>query len=142
MAKYDEERARQILETAADVLAPDLDARSDAARELIHEIGRVTRSVRITAAVVGDSEATLTIGDDAVEIHFTPAGWEVRAEGSAPIRVALRYDPHERKYVGDGLENKDGLAVILEAATDAMKNRLQSQAVQRTLGGMGELNRH
>jgi hypothetical protein len=141
MGKYDEARAKQILESAADFLAPDLEARRDAARELIKELGQLAGFTRIRTAV-GESKAKLAIGEHAVTIHFTGMTWEVIPEGGAPTTVALAFDPHDRKFVGDALDGKDGLTVLLEAATESMKNRRQAQAVQRSLGGIGDQARH
>src|SRR5215468_9072654 len=99
MGKYDETRARQILEAAADVLAPDLEARRDAARELIKELGALAGATRIRTVTAGDSKARLAIGDHAVTIRFDGLGWEVHPDGSAPVTVELEFDPHERKFV-------------------------------------------
>jgi hypothetical protein len=136
MAKYDESRARQILEDAADVLAPDLEARRDAARELIKELGGLAGATRIRTTV-NNSEARLAIADHAVTIRFDGLSWEVHPEGGAPLTVKLDFDPHGRKFVGIAVEGKDGLAILLETATECMKTSRQAEAVQRVLGGMG-----
>ena len=62
MGKYDETRARQILESAADVLAPDMEARRDAARELIKVLGGLAGATRMKTITSGDSKARLAIG--------------------------------------------------------------------------------
>jgi hypothetical protein len=142
MGKYDETRARQILEAAADVLAPDLEARRDAARELIKEIGGLAGVTRIRTVTAGDSRARLAIGEHAVTIRFNGLDWEVHPDGSTPVKVNLEFDPHQKKFVGDPAEGKDGLSVLLEAATGCMKTRRQAEAVQRSLGGIGDLTRH
>jgi hypothetical protein len=142
MAKYDESRARQILEAAADALAPDLEARRDAARELIKEIGGLAGTTRMRTATAADSKARLAIGEHAVTIFFNGIAWEVHPDGAATVTVDLEFDPHERKFVGDPVAGKDGLAVLLEAATACMKNLRQAEAVQRSLGGLGDLTRH
>src|SRR4029079_13371946 len=99
MAKYDETRARRILEAAADVLAPDLEARRDAARELIKELGALAGATRIRAAA-GNNEARLAVGEHAVTIRFDGLGWEVQPDAGPPVTVDLTFDPHERKFVG------------------------------------------
>ena len=142
MSKYDEERARQILEAAADFLAPDLEARREAARELIKELGHLAGSTRIRTVTAGDSRARLSIGEHIVTINFTGMTWEVHPEGSAAMTVDLKFDAHEKKFVGEASEGKDGLVVLLEAATESLKNRRQAQAVQRSLGGLGTPVRH
>jgi hypothetical protein len=142
MGKYDETRARQILEAAADVLAPDLEARRDAARDLIKELGALAGATRIRTVTAGDSRARLAIGEHAVTIRFNGLNWEVHPDGSAPVTVNLEFDPHEKKFVGDPADGKDGLAVLLEAATGCMKTRRQAEAVQRSLGSIGDLTRH
>ena len=142
MGKYDETRARQILEAAADVLAPDLEARRDAARELIKELGALAGATRIKTATSADSKARLTIGEHAVTIRFNGLNWEVHPDGSAPMTVNLDFDPHEKKFVGDAADGKDGLSALLEAATGCMKSRRQAEAVQRSLGSLGDLTRH
>jgi hypothetical protein len=142
MGKYDESRARQILEAAADVLAPDLEARREAARELIKALGALAGATRIKTLTANDSRARLAIGDHAVTISFTGLGWEVHPEGGAAMTVELEFDPHDRKFVGDPAAGTDGLAVLLEAATGCMKTLRQAQAVHRSLGGLGDLARH
>jgi hypothetical protein len=142
MAKYDEARARKILEDAADVLAPDLEARRDAARELIKEIGALAGATRIRTLTANDSKARLAIGESAVTIRFNGLAWEVLPDGGATVTVELEFDPHDRKFVGDATAGKDGLAVLLEAATGCMKTLRQAEAVQRSLGGLGDLARH
>ena len=142
MAKYDEARARKILEDAADVLAPDLEARRDAARELIKEIGALAGATRIRTLTANDSKARLAIGENAVTIRFNGLAWEVLPDGGATVTVELEFDPHDRKFVGDATAGKDGLAVLLEAATGCMKTLRQAEAVQRSLGGLGDLARH
>jgi hypothetical protein len=142
MAKYDESRARQILEAAADALAPDLEARRDAARELIKEIGGLAGATRMRTATAADSKARLALGEHAVTIRFNGIAWEVLPDGAATVTVDLEFDPHEKKFVGDPAAGKDGLAVLLEAATGCMKNLRQAEAVQRSLGGLGDLIRH
>jgi len=144
MGKYDEARAIQILEDAADILAPDLEARRDAARELIKELGGLAGATRIRTITSGDSKARLAIGEHAVTIRFTGMAWEVHPDGQPPMTVTLEFDPHERKFVGDpaGGEGKDGLVVLLEAAMGCLKSRRQAEAVQRELGGLGDLIRH
>src|SRR5262245_9625175 len=119
MGKYDETRARQILESAADVLAPDLEARRIAARELIKERGGLAGTARIKTAPAGESKARLTIGEHGVTIRFDGMTWEVLPDGSAAVTVDLHFDPHDHKFTGDQLEGKDGrdgLAILLEAA--------------------------
>src|SRR5262249_52998011 len=125
------------LESAADVLAPDLEARREAARELIRELGHLAGSTRIKTITAGDSKARLSIGEHAVTIRFAGLTWEILPDGSAAVHVELAVGPHERKFVGDPLDEKDGLTALLEAATDCMKNRRQAEAVQRSLGGIG-----
>jgi hypothetical protein len=143
MAKYDEARARQILENAADVLAPDLEARRSAARELIKELGCLTGATRMKTLTAGDgSRAKLAIGDHAVTICFDGMCWEVHPEGGAPMTVQLGFDPHERKFISESGEDKDGLAVLLEAAMSCMKTRRQAEAVQQALGSIGSPIRH
>jgi hypothetical protein len=142
MGKYDESRARQILEAAADVLAPDLEARRNAARELIKELGALAGATRIRTITNGDNKARLAIGDDAVTILFTGLEWEVHPDGGATVNVTLEFDPHDRKFVGDSTTGKDGLAVLLEAAMGCMKSLRQAEAVQRSLGGLVDLARH
>ena len=142
MGKYDELRARQILEAAADVLAPDLEARREAASELIRELGALAGTTRIRTLTAADSRARLAIGDHAVTISFTGLGWEVHPDGGAPMTVELEFDPHEKKYAGDPAAGKDGLAVLLEAAMGCMKTLRQAEAVHRSLGGLGDLARH
>jgi hypothetical protein len=134
MGKYDEERAKQILEAAADFLAPDLEARRDAARELIKALGQLAGTTRMRTLTAGEGKARLSIGDHAVTIQFTGLTWEVAADHSATMTVELTFDPHEKKFVGEGPEGKDGLSVLLEAATASMKDRRQAEAVQRALG--------
>jgi len=138
MGKYDEERARQILEAAADVLAPDLEARRNAARELLKELGGLAGATRVRT-MTSASEARLAIGDHAVTIRFDGLGWEVHPEGGPPVSVTLGFDPHDGKFVGAPEEEKDGLSVFLEAATACMKTRRQAEDVQRALGGLGGL---
>jgi hypothetical protein len=138
MAKYDEERARQILEAAADVLAPDLEARRNAARELLKELGGLAGATRIRT-MTASSEARLAIGDHGVTIRFDGLGWEVHPDGAVPVAVPLGFDPHEGKFVGTPDDGKDGLAILLEAATGCMKTRRQAEDVQRVLGGLGGL---
>ena len=70
MGKYDETRARQILESAADVLAPDLEARRTAARELIKELALLAGATRIRTATATDSKARLSIGEHGVNLCF------------------------------------------------------------------------
>jgi hypothetical protein len=143
MGKYDETRARQILENAADVLAPDLEARRSAARELIKELGGLTGATRMKTLTAGDgSRAKLAIGDHAVTICFDGMSWEVHPDGGTPVTVQLGFDPHERKFVGDASEERDGLAVLLEAAMSCMKSRRQAEAVQQALGSIGSPIRH
>ena len=143
MGKYDETRARQILESAADVLAPDLEARRDAARELIKVLGGLAGATRMKAITAADSKARLAIGDHAVTIIFDGLHWEIRPDGSAPVIVDLGFDPHEKRFVGDAAhEGIDGLAVLLEAATECMKTRRQAAAVHQALGGIGDPIRH
>ena len=143
MAKYDEARARQILENAADVLAPDLEARRSAARELIKELGTLAGVTRVKTLTAGDgSRAKLAIGDHAVTICFDGMSWEVHPDGGSPLTVQLGFDPHERKFVGNGGEEQDGLAVLLDAAMGCMKTRRQAEAVQQALGGISDLSRH
>jgi hypothetical protein len=142
MGKYDEGRARQILEAAADVLAPDLEARRDAARELIKELGTLSGTTRMRTITAGDSRARLAIGDHAITIVFDGLNWEVHPDGGAPLTVHLEFDPHDRKFVGTAAEHKDGLAALLEAATGCMKTRRQAEDVQRSLGGTGHLTHH
>ena len=142
MRKYDEARAKQILESAADVLAPDLEARREAARELIKEIGQLAGSTRIRTITGGDSKARLSIADHAVTIRFDGLAWEVLPDGGAAVHLELAFDPHERKFVGGPLDERDGLTILLEAATESMKSRRQAEAVQRSLGGMGDLIKH
>ena len=142
LAKYDETRARQILETAADVLAPDLEARREAARELIKALGGLAGTTRMRTLTAGDSRARLAIGENAVTICFNGLSWEVHPDGGAPVTLKLDFDPHERKFVGDAADGKDGLTVLLETATECMKNRRQAEAVQRSLGGVGGLISH
>ena len=89
MGKYDDSRARQILEAAADALVPDLEARRDAARELIRELGALAGATRFRTATAGDSKARLAIGENAVTIRFTGLGWEVHADGGASVTVEL-----------------------------------------------------
>jgi hypothetical protein len=143
MGKYDETRAKQILENAADVLAPDLEARRTAARELIKELGALAGTTRMRTATAGDgSRAKLAIGDHAVTIVFDGMSWEVHPEGGSPLTVQLGFDPHERKFVSESGEDKDGLAVLLDAAMGCMKTRRQAEAVQQALGGSLDLTRH
>ncbi len=142
MGKYDESRAKLILEAAADALAPDLEARRNAARELIKEIGGLAGTTRIKTLTAGDSRARLAIGENAVTIQFNGLAWEVHPEGGTTMTVELEFDPHERKFVGDAAAGKDGLAMLLEAATGCMKTLRQAEAVQRQLGGIGDLTRH
>jgi len=137
MGKYDETRARQILEDAADVLVPDLEARRDAARELIKELGGLAGATRIRTITASNNEARLAIADHAVSIRFDGLTWEVHPDGGSPVAVALAFDPHERKFVGIPVEDKDGLAILLEAATGCMKTNRQAEAVHRALGGIG-----
>jgi hypothetical protein len=137
MGKYDDTRARQILEAAADVLAPDLEARRDAARELIKEVSGLAGATRIRAVALNNSEARLTISDHAVTIRFDGLSWDVQPDGGQAVTVHLEYDPHDRKFVGIPAEGKDGLAILLEAATACMKANRQAEAVQRALGGLG-----
>src|SRR4051812_25750707 len=97
MAKYDEARARQILENAADVLAPDLEARWSAAGELIKELGNLAGVPGVKTLTAGDgSRAKLAIGDHAVTICFDGMSWEVHPDGGTPMTVQLGFDPHER----------------------------------------------
>ena len=143
MGKYDETRARQILESAADVLAPDLEARRDAARELIKVLGGLAGATRMKTITSGDSKARLAIADHAVTIFFDGLHWEVHPDGGAPVIVDLGFDPHERKFVGDAAhEGMDGLTVLLEAATECLKTRRQAEAVHQALGGVRDLIRH
>jgi hypothetical protein len=143
MGKYDETRAKQILESAADVLAPDLGARRDAARELIKELGGLAGATRIRTITSGDSKARLAIGEHAVTIVFDGLHWELHPDGSAAMTVDLAFDPHEKKFVGDAAhQGLDGLAVLLETAMNCMKSRRQAEAVQQALGGIGDLIRH
>ena len=142
MGKYDETRARQILEAAADALAPDLEARREAARELIREMGALAGATRMRTQTAGDSKARLAIGENAVTICFNGLEWELHPDGGAPVTVTLEFDAHERKFVGDAAHDKDGLVTLLDAATACMKNRRQAEAVQRSLGGIGDLIRH
>ena len=143
MGKYDETRARQILEAAADALAPDLEARRDAARELIKEMGGLAGATRMRTLTSGDSsKARLVIGDHAVTICFSGLSWEVHPDGGAAVTVNLDFDPHEKKFVGDPAQEMDGLAALLEAATACMKNLRQAEAVHRSLGGIGDPIRH
>src|SRR3982751_4540049 len=100
MGKYDESRARLILEAAADALAPDLEARRNAARELIKEIGGLAGTTRIKTLTAGDSRARLAIGENAVTIQFNGLAWEVHPEGGTTLTVELEFDPHERNFVG------------------------------------------
>ena len=58
------------------------------------------------------------------------------------MTVQLGFDPHERKFVGNGGEEQDGLAVLLDAAMSIMKTRRQAEAVQQALGGISNLARH
>jgi len=143
MGKYDEARAAQILEAAADVLAPDLEARRDAARELIKELGALAGATRIRTITSGDRKARLAIGEHAVTICFNGLQWEVMPDGGALMTVDMEFDPHERKFMGgDAAAGKDGLTVLLEAAMGCMKTRRQAEAVQQALGGLGDLIRH
>jgi hypothetical protein len=142
MGKYDASRARQILEDAADVLAPDMEARRDAARELIRELGGLAGVTRIKALTSGDTKARLAIAGQGVTILFDGMSWELHPDGSAPVHVELGFDPHERKFIGDAADGKDGLAALLDAAMACLKNRRQAEAVQRSLGGIGELIKH
>jgi len=143
MGKYDETRARQILEAAADIMAPDLGARRDAARELIKELGGLAGATRMRTMTAGDSKARLAIGEHAVTIVFDGLHWELHPDGGAVVTVDVGFDPHEKKFVGDGAHvDMDGLAVLLEAAMSCMKSRLQAEAVQHALGGIGDLSRH
>jgi len=143
MGKYDEARAIQILEDAADVLAPDMEARRDAARELIKELGGLAGVTRIKAVTAGETKARLAIGGQGVTIRFNGMNWELHPDGSAAISLELWFDPHERKFVAaDHADGKDGLAVILEAAMGCLKNRRQAEDVQRSLGGLGDLIKH
>ena len=137
MGKYDESRARQILEAAADVLVPDLESRRDAARELIKELGGLAGATRIKTITSNNREARLAIAEHAVTIRFDGLTWEVHPDGGTPVTVALDYDAHDRKFVGIPAEGKDGLTILLEAATECMKTRRQAEAVQRSLGGLG-----
>jgi hypothetical protein len=139
MGKYDETRARQILEAAADVLAPDLEARRDAARELIKEVAGLAGATRIRALAVNNSEARLGIADHVVAIRFDGLTWQVQPDGGAPVTVHVDFDPHERKFIGVPAEDKDGLAILLEAATTCLKTIRQTEAVQRALGGIGSI---
>jgi hypothetical protein len=141
MGKYDEARARQILENAADVLAPDLEARRTAARELIKELGGLAGTTRIKTVTAGDSRAKLGIGDHSVTLVFDGMSWEIHPDGGAPVIVQLGFDPHERKFVGGDGDDKDGLAVLLDAAMACMKTRRQAEAVQQALGGL-DFTRH
>src|SRR4029079_10873327 len=100
MAKYDEARARKILEDAADVLAPDLEARRDAARELIKEVGGLAGATRIKMIAVNNSEARLGISDHVVAIRFDGLTWEVQPDGGQAVAVRLDFDPNERKFIG------------------------------------------
>lgn len=143
MGKYDETRAKQILESAADVLAPDLGARRDAARELIRELGTLAGATRIKTVTAGDNKARLAIGEHAVTIFFDGLQWELHPDGGAPMMVDLAFDPHEKKFAGDGAhEGVDGLSVLLEVATGCMKARRQAEAVQQALGSIRDLTRH
>jgi hypothetical protein len=137
MGKYDESRARQILEAAADALVPDLESRRDAARELIKELGGLAGATRIKTLTSNNREARLAIAEHAVTIRFDGLNWEVQPDGGTPVTVDLDFDAHERKFVGSPVEGKDGLTILLEAATECMKTRRQSEAVQRSLGGFG-----
>jgi len=135
MAKYDETRAKRILEAAADILAPDLEARRDAARELFKELGALAGATRIRTVTAANSDARLTIGEHAVTIRFDGLTWEVQPDGGAPVPVELTFDPHERRFVGLPADEKDGLSVLLETATACMKSNRQADAVHRALGG-------
>ena len=137
MGKYDETRARQILEAAADVLVPDLEARRDAARELIKEVASLAGATRIRTVALNNSEVRLVIADHAVTIRFDGLSWDVQPDGGQPMQVQLDYEPHERKFIGIPADGKDGLAILLEAATGCMKTNRQAEAVQRALGGLG-----
>jgi hypothetical protein len=141
MGKYDETRAKQILESAADVLAPDLEARRTAARELIKELGGLAGSTRIRTATAGDSKARLSIGEQAVTICFDGLCWELHPDGSSAITLELAFDPHDKKFVGNE-GGKDGLAVLLEAAMEALKARRQAEAVERSLGSIRDVMPH
>ncbi len=142
MGKYDETRARQILESAADVLAPDLEARRTAARELIKELAQLAGATRIRTVTASDSKARLSIGDHGVNICFDGLAWELHPDGSAPITLQIAFDPHEKKFAGSPDGGKDGLAVLLEAAMECMKSRIQAEAVERSLGNIRDLLRH
>jgi hypothetical protein len=135
MGKYDETRARQILEAAADVLVPDLEARKDAARELIKELAGLAGATRIRTITATNREARLAIAEHAVSIRFDGLKWEVQADGGSPVAVEIEFDARERKFVGKLADGRDGLSILLEAATDIMKSRRQAEAVQRSLGG-------
>jgi hypothetical protein len=139
MDKYDEIRARQILEAAADVLAPDLEARRDAARELLKELAGLAGATRIRMLAASSSEARLAIGEHAVAIRFDGLGWEVHPDGGPSVPVDLGFDPRERKFVGIPPEERDGLSILLDTATGCMKNRRQAESVERALGGLGGL---
>ena len=123
MGKYDDNRAKQILENAADVLSPDLEARRSAARELIKQLGELAGTTRIRTATAGDSKARLSIGDHAVTICFDGLAWELHPDGSTVMTVEIAFDPHERKFVGDAASGKDGLAILLEVAMECLKTR-------------------
>jgi hypothetical protein len=142
MGKYDETRARQILEAAADVMAPDLEARRDAARELIKEMARLTGATRMRMAAHGESRVRLAIGDLAVTICFTGLCWEIHPDGAEPVTVNLDFDPHDKKFVGAEAHGGDGMAALLEAATECMKSRRQAEDVQRSLGVIADHLRH
>jgi|KBSSwiStaDraftv2_1062776.scaffolds.fasta_scaffold159888_3 hypothetical protein len=142
MAKYDETRAKQILESAADALSPDLEARRTAARELIKEIAQLAGATRIRTVTASDSKARLSIGEHGVNICYDGLAWELHPDGSTPITLEIPFDPHEKKFAGDAASGKDGLAVLLEAAMDCMKNRRQAEAVERSLGNIRDLMRH
>jgi hypothetical protein len=142
MGRYNDTRAKQILENAADVLAPDLEARRNAARELIKEMGELAGSTRIRTATAGESKARLSIGEHGVTICFDGLAWELHPDGSAAVMLEIAFDPHEKKFVGDPAGGKDGLAILLEAAMEMLKTRRQAEAVERSLGSIRDLTRH
>lgn len=73
------------------------------------ELGHLAGSTRIKTLTAGDSKARLSIADHAVTIRLDGLTWEVLPDGGAPVHVDLVFDPHERKFVGDPLDGKDGL---------------------------------
>jgi|SRR5450631_862961 len=127
MGKYDTTGAQTELAKIAEIVAPDMPRRQQAADELIAELSACTLDNRVRITKVGTAKATVSVGDLITTIQYVGGEWEVSLD-EKKIRVRLAYDASKSTFVSDVIGESAGNALteLTNAVSSLMAGKMRS----------------